>query len=96
MELLITTEIQQVAGAGGNYQMAVNLEIAQVVAAKLNNCNIRDLTHDMIASALMGGAVGAFGGSVAVPVVGSIPGWLSEAISGAGMGALTYGASCWW
>ena len=50
----------------------------------------------MIASALMGGAVGAFGGSVAVPVVGSIPGWLSEAISGAGMGALTYGASCWW
>ncbi|MGD8107012.1 hypothetical protein ACQE32_10210 [Pantoea sp. FN0302] len=96
MQELTISQCNLLSGAGGNYQMAVNLEIAQIVAAKLNNCNVRDLTQDMIASALTGGAVGAFGGSVAVPVVGSIPGWLAGAISGAGTGALTDGASCWW
>lgn len=96
MQVLSSSQCSSVSGAGGNYQMAVNLEIAQVIAAKMNNCNVRDLTQDMIASALTGGAVGAFGGSVSVPVVGSIPGWAFGALSGAGMAAFTYGASCWW
>ena len=96
MQELSRSQYATISGAGGNYQMAVNLEMAQIVAAKINNCNIRDLTQDMIASALTGGVVGAFGGSITIPVVGSIPGWAAGALSGAGMAAFTYGASCWW
>lgn len=44
MQELTISQCSTVSGAGGNYQMAVNIEIAKVVAAQVNNCNIRGLT----------------------------------------------------
>ncbi|MDU4289863.1 hypothetical protein [Mixta calida] len=96
MQELTISHYNVVSGAGGNYQMTVNLEIAQVIAAKMNNCNVKDLTASMIASALTGGVIGALGGSVTIPVVGAVPGWVSGAATGAGMAAFTYGVQCWW
>ena len=97
MKELNAREYHFVTGAGADsYMQAVNLEIAQIMAAKFYQCNIKDLSESMIASALTGGMAGAFGGGVALPVVGTVPGWLAGAASGAGMAAFTYGVSCWW
>jgi len=97
MRDLTISDVSVISGAGAeSYRMAVNREIAEIMIAQMNQCNVKDLTQSMIASALASGAFGAFGGSVTVPVIGAVPGWAVGAVSGAGMAAFTYGMSCWW
>ncbi|QKJ86815.1 hypothetical protein PMPD1_1865 [Paramixta manurensis] len=97
MKLINFSERNLISGSGAEYYgMAVSLDIANAMAKKFGQCNLSDLTKDMAASAITGGLVGAFSGGTVVPVIGSIPGWLAGAASGAGLAAFTYGASCWW
>lgn len=97
MKTLNITDISYVSGAGADsYRMAVNLEIAQVIAAKFNNCNVKDLTETMFKSALVSGALGSLSGGVMVPGIGIVPGWVAGAVTGAGGAAVNYGLTCWW
>ena len=90
-------EVGLVSGAGAeSYRMAVNFEIAQIMAAKFNQCNVRDLTDNMFKSAIASVVLGSMTGAVAVPGFGMVPGWIAGAAYGAGGAAFTYGLTCWW
>ena len=53
MKGLNTLEVKYGPDAGAeSYRSAVNLEIAQVMTAKFNQCNVKDLTTDMFQSAI--------------------------------------------
>ncbi|MCX8958331.1 hypothetical protein EHW64_19510 [Erwinia psidii] len=97
MEIMTKSEIDYVSGAGADsYMMAVNLEIAQIMAAQFNQCNVSDLTNDMFKSAIASGLLGSMSGAVAVPGIGMVPGWIAGATTGAATAAFTYGLTCWW
>lgn len=97
MRMLNISDVSYISGASAeSYRMAVNLDIAKVMTAKFNQCNVNDLTTNMFQSAVSGGVLGTITGSVAVPGIGMVPGWLFGAASGAAGGAFTYGLSCWW
>lgn len=97
MRMLNTSGVSYISGAGAeSYRMVVNLDIAKVMTKKFNQCNVNDLTTNMFQSAVSGGVLGTTTGSVAVPGIGMVPGWLFGAASGAAEAAFTYGLSCWW
>ncbi|KAF6658151.1 hypothetical protein HFD91_14420 [Enterobacteriaceae bacterium EKM102V] len=91
------SEVIFVSGAGAeSYRLAVNLEIAQVMAAKFYQCNVKDLSTDMFKSALASGVLGSVSAGVIIPGIGLVPGWIAGAASGAAGAAFTYGLTCWW
>lgn len=97
MRMLNVLEVSCISGAGADsYRMAVNLELAQVMAANFSQCNVKDLTMDMFKSAVAAGAPGSMSAAVVVPGIGMVPGWIAGAASGAATAAFTYGLTCWW
>lgn len=97
MKGLNILEVKYVSGAGAeSYRLAVNLEIAQIMTVKFNQCNVKDLTTDMFQSAIASGVLGSMSGAVIVPGIGLVPGWIAGAATGATGAAFTYGLTCWW
>lgn len=90
-------EVKYVSGVGAeSYRFDVNLEIAQVMTAKFNQCNVKDLTTDMFQFAIASGVPGSMSGAVIVPGIGLVPGWIVGAATDATGAAFTYGLTCWW
>lgn len=90
-------EVKYVSGVGAeSYRFDVNLEIAQVMTAKFNQCNVKDLTTDMFQFAIASGVPGSMSGAVIVPGIGLVPGWIAGAATDATGAAFTYGLTCWW
>ncbi|MCP1206139.1 hypothetical protein NIM72_11375 [Pantoea sp. B550] len=90
-------EVKYVSGVGAeSYRFDVNLEIAQVMTAKFNQCNVKDLTTDMFQSVIASGVPGSMSGAVIVPGIGLVPGWIVGAATDATGAAFTYGLTCWW
>ncbi|WIL42201.1 hypothetical protein QPJ96_01090 [Pantoea agglomerans] len=90
-------EVKYVSGVGAeSYRFDVNLEIAQVMTAKFNPCNVKDLTTDMFQFAIASGVPGSMSGAVIVPGIGLVPGWIVGAATDATGAAFTYGLTCWW
>jgi len=97
MKGLNTLEVKYVSGAGAESdRLAVNLEIAQIMTAKVNQCNVKDLTTDMFQSAIASGVLGSMSSAVIVPGIGLVPEWIAGAATGAAGAAFTYGLTCWW
>jgi len=71
-------------------------EIDVVSGAGLENCNIPDMSKEVISGAITGGFAGMGTASVAIPGLGAVPGWLAGALGGGSLAGLIYGAKCWW
>ncbi|MDI6605128.1 MAG: Blp family class II bacteriocin [Thermoanaerobacteraceae bacterium] len=56
----------------------------------------KEFGRSTLAGAVGGGVVGAFGGSMTLPVIGTVPGAAGGAIVGGLGGAATYLVCGWW
>lgn len=70
-----------------------NTELQEVSGA---DCSWKGAGQAAVSGGIVGGIGGALSGAIAVPGIGSVPGWAGGAILGSFGGAAGYGATCWW
>lgn len=68
-------------------------ELKEVAGA---GCTWKGAGQAAVSGGIGGGIGGALSGAVAIPGIGSVPGWAAGAFLGSLGGAAGYGATYWW